>query len=126
MNVLSAVLLVVFAVLGIISLVRDISFYLFRYKNDNSIMFITPIEGKCDDAELMLRSAAAKVKWVSRGKYDYVICLDCDMDAETKKMCENICEEYGFAKLISKSEFLKLFQGNLISNSKEHTNINCN
>lgn len=110
MEILSAVLLVVFAVIGVISLVRDISLYLFRYKNDNSVMFVTPVEGKCDDAELMLRSAASKVKWVSRGKYDYVICLDCDMDDETKKICQNICEEYGFAKLISKKEFFELLK----------------
>lgn len=110
MEILSAVLLVVFAVIGVTSLVRDISLYLFRYKNDNSVMFVTPVEGKCDDAELMLRSAASKVKWVSRGKYDYVICLDCDMDEETKKICENICEEYGFAKLISKNEFFELLK----------------
>lgn len=110
MEVLSAVLLVVFAVIGVITIVRNISFYLFGYKNDNSIMFVTPIDGKCEDAELMLRSAAAKVKWVSRGKYDYVICLDCDMDEETKKICENICEEYGFAKIMSRNEFFKLIK----------------
>ena len=110
MEILSAVLLVVFAVIGVTSLVRDLSLYLFRYKNDNSVMFVTPVEGKCDDAELMLRSAASKVKWVSRGKYDYVICLDCDMDDETKKICQNICEEYGFAKLISKKEFFELLK----------------
>ena len=110
MEILSAVLLVVFAVIGVTSLVRDISLYLFRYKNDNSVMFVTPVEGKCDDAELMLRSAASKGKWVSRGKYDYVICLDCDMDDETKKICQNICEEYGFAKLISKKEFFELLK----------------
>ena len=110
MNVLSSVLLVVFAVIGVIAFVREISYYLFRYKNDNSIMFVTPIDGKCDDAEFMLRSAAAKVKWVSRGKHNYVICLDCDMDDETKRICENICNEYGFAKLISRNEFFELLK----------------
>lgn len=108
MNVLSAVLLVVFAVIGVIALIREISYYLFRYKKDNAVMFVTPVNGKCEDAEFMLRSAAAKVKWVSRGKNDYVICLDCDMDEETKKICENICNEYGFARLISKKEFLEM------------------
>lgn len=107
MNVFSAVLLVVFAVIGVTAFVRDISLYLFRYKNDNSIMFVTPIKGKCEDAELILRSAVTKVKWISKGKYNYVICLDCDMDEETKKICENICDEYGFAGLMSKKEFIE-------------------
>lgn len=107
MNVISAAILVIFAVIGVIALVRDLTYYLFRYKNDNSVMFVTPINGSCEDAELMLRSAAAKVRWVSRGRHDYVICLDCDMDDETREICEKICEEYGFAKLMNKKEFLE-------------------
>ena len=110
MDVLSAVILVVFAVIGVISVVRDLTCFLFRYKNDNSVMFVTPINGKCDDAELILRSAVAKVRWVSRGKHDYVICLDCDMDDETRQICENVCVDYGFAKLMSKNEFLELMK----------------
>ena len=110
MDVLSAVILVVFAVIGVISVGRDLPCFLFRYKNDNSVMFVTPINGKCDDAELILRSAVTKVRWVSRGKHDYVICLDCDMDDETRQFCEMVCEEYGFAKLMSKNEFLELMK----------------
>lgn len=110
MDVLSAIILVVFAVFGVISVVRDLTCFLFRYKNDNSVMFVAPINGKRDDAELILRSAVAKVRWVSRGKHDYVICLDCDMDDETRQICEKVCEEYGFAKLMSKNEFLEMMK----------------
>ena len=63
MNILSAVLLVVFAVMGIIAFVRELTCFLFRNKKNNTIMFVTPIKGKCEDAEYLLRSAAAKVKW---------------------------------------------------------------
>lgn len=109
METVSAVLLVVFAVIGVIALIREISFYLLRYKTNESVMFVTPISGKCEDAEMILRSAASKVKWISRGKHNYVICLDCDMDDETKRICENICKEYCFAKLMSKNEFFEKF-----------------
>lgn len=108
MDVVAAGLLIVFAVFGVISFVREISLFLFRYKKDNTVMFITPVNGKREDAEFMLRSAASKVKWVSRGKNDYVICLDCDMDEETRKVCENICKEYGFTRMVSKKEFLEM------------------
>ncbi len=110
MNVLSAVLLVVFAVIGVIAFVSEVSYYLFRYKKDNTVMFVTPVNGRCEDAEMMLRSAAAKVKWASRGKHSFVICLDCDMDDETKRICERICDDYGFAKLIDKNEFFELLK----------------
>lgn len=110
MDVLSAAILVIFAVIGVIAFVRSLTCFIFRYKYDNSVMFVTPINGKCEDAELILRSAAARVKWVSRGRHDCVICLDCDMDDETKQICEKICEEYGFAKLMSKNEFLEMMK----------------
>lgn len=108
MNAFAAGVIVVFAVFGVISFVRAVSLLLFRYKKDNTVMFVTPVDGKCEDAEFMLRSAASKVKWISRGKNDYVICLNCDMDEETKKVCENICKEYGFARIVSKKEFLEM------------------
>lgn len=108
MNVLSVILLVVFAVIGVISFVRDITFFIFRYKKDSTVMFITPLNGKCEDAEYMLRSAAAKIKWISGGKNDYMICLNCDMDDDTKEVCEKICKDYGFAKLLNKKEFIEM------------------
>ena len=108
MDVLSAVILVVFAVIGVITVVRDLTLFLFRNKNNNSVMFVTPVSGECEDAELVLRSAAARVRWISRGKHDYVICLDCDMDDETRQICEKICKEYGFSRLLSKAEFLEM------------------
>ena len=66
--------------------------------------------GKCENAEYILRSAAAKEKWISRGRNDCVICLDCGMDNETKRICQKICRDYGFAKLLTKQEFLKMIK----------------
>ena len=97
MNVVSAVFLVVFAVIGICAFVRELTFFLFRNR-------------KCENAEYILRSAAAKVKWISRGRNDCVICLDCGMDDETKRICQKICRDYGFAKLLTKQEFFKMIK----------------
>ena len=116
---LSAAFLVIFAVIGVIAFVREISYLIFKSKSDNSILFITPISGRCEDAEYMLRCAAAKVKWVSCGKNDYVICLDCNMDEETKIVCENICKEYGFVKMMSKNEFIKMLEQKNADSIKE-------
>ena len=99
MNVVSAVFLVVFAVIGICAFVRELTFFIFRNRKNNTVMFVAPISGKCENAEYILRSAAAKVKWISRGRNDCVICLDCGMDDETKRICQKICRDYGFAKL---------------------------
>lgn len=75
MNVVSAVFLVVFAVIGICAFVRELTFFLFRNRKNNTVMFVAPVSGKCENAEYILRSAAARVKWISRGRNDCVICL---------------------------------------------------
>ncbi len=107
MNVVSIVLLVIFAVMGVIAFIREVAMLMFRYKGDNTVMFITPIKKNTADAEFVLRSAVARVRWIGAGRHSYVVCLDCDMDENTKRICERICKEYGFAKLMSKSELLK-------------------
>lgn len=74
-------------------------------------MFVAPVSGKCENAEYILRSAAARVKWISRGRNDCVICLDCGMDDETKRnLPKNYVRDYGFAKLLTKQEFLKMIK----------------
>ena len=110
MNVVSAVFLVVFAVIGICAFVREFTIFLFRSRKNNTVMFVAPISGKCENAEYILRSAAARVKWISRGRNDCVICLDFGMDGETKRICQKICSDYGFAKLLTKQEFFEMIK----------------
>lgn len=110
MNVFSAVFLVVFAVLGVIAFLKELNCFIFKNKNIDALILVVPIKGKQDDAEYVLRSAAARIKWISRGRQDRLICLDCDMDEETRKICEGICKEYGFAGLMNKKDFLKALE----------------
>lgn len=108
MKLFSVVFLVVFAVIGIIAFIKEISCFLLRSKKDGTVIFVTPIGKNCENAEFLLRSAAARVKWLSRGKNDCVICLDCDMDDETKKICEKISNDYGFIKIVGKNDFFDI------------------
>lgn len=100
----------IFSANGRPMLLQELTFFLFRNKKNNTVMFVAPVSGKCENAEYILRSAAAKVKWISRGRNDCVICLDCCMDNETKRICQKICRDYGFAKLLTKQEFLKMIK----------------
>lgn len=110
MNVFSAVFLVVFAVFGVIAFLKELTGFVFRNKSSDAVVFIAPINKNQDDAEYILRSVAARIKWISRGKSDSLICLDCDMDEETRRICESICNEYGFAKLMNKKEFFEALE----------------
>lgn len=84
------------AVLGLVDLIRIIICKLFKNKGDKELIILVPIRGGKEDAEIMLRSAATKAQWVYSGSIEKVICLNCGVDEETKKICINICNDYPF------------------------------
>ena len=57
-------------------------------------MTIVPICGHNEEAEYLLRSAAARVKWADNGRERRVICLDCGMDLETRMICEKLVHSF--------------------------------
>ena len=105
MNILSAVLLVVFAAIGVCAVVRELSMRMFTDKTACSVLLITPV-GETENAEFALRSAAAKLRW-GRGCRSCAVCLDAELDDETRGICETICREYGFLKLMTKEELMR-------------------
>lgn len=96
---LSALLDIIFiflSVVGLIELIRIFLCRLFKTKNDNSIVILVPIKCSASDAEILLRSAAAKATWVYCGAIERVVCLDCTADKETRDICKKICNDYPF------------------------------
>lgn len=102
MNVVSAVILVVLAVIGAAAVVRELSLRLFSYRGEHSVLLVTPVNDG-ENAEFVLRSAAEKLRW-GRGRRSCAVCLDCELDEYTRKICETVCRDYGFLKLITKEE----------------------
>ena len=102
MNVISAIILVVLAVIGAATVAKEVSQRLFRIRADCSVLLITPVDS-AENAEMVLRSAANRLKW-GRSRSDCDVCLDCDIDAQTRRICETVCREYGFLRLMTKDE----------------------
>ena len=102
MNVISAVILAVLAVIGASTVIKAFSQWLFRVREDCSVLLITPVDS-AENAEMVLRSAASRLNW-GRSRSDCAVCLDCDIDDETRRICETVCREYGFLRLMTKEE----------------------
>lgn len=107
MNIVSAVIIVFFAVAGLIAVFREISLRLFTCREECTVMYITNINANDDNIEFVLRSALAKRRWSADKNAVYTICLNCRLNENTRKICERICREYGFSRLMTKDEFLK-------------------
>lgn len=106
MYIVSSVILVVFAIFGVIAFVREVTFKIFARKSDSSIIVITPVN-KNDEPEFVLRGALARLRWGGKCK-DVSICLNLPLNAQTKKICRSVCHEYGFKGMITRAEAMKI------------------
>lgn len=91
-------------IIGIVEIVEIIARTIIRTRKDTSIM-VLPIKGHSEDVEYLLRSAAVKVKYMRGLNKPKVICLDCGMDEETRKICTLISNDYKFMEVKTLSEF---------------------
>ena len=107
MNVVSAVIIVVLAVVGLAAVFREISLRLFCCKEECTVMYITHIRSDCENIEFVLRSVLAKRRWNGDKNSVRAVCVSCPLDEKTRKICEGVCREYGFKNLMTKDEFLK-------------------
>lgn len=107
MNAIAVSILIIFAVIGIIHTVKELTYFLYRNNNQSNIVILTPIKGSNENAEYILRGAAEKIRWLCKNRNDSILCIDCNMNKETREICETLCREYGFIKLIDKSEIEK-------------------
>ena len=93
------ILFIILAIIGLIDLVRMVALFFLRTESDKNMLFVIPIEGHNEEAEALLRHAAARVKWFGGGRFRKIVCLDCGMDAETRKICELVCKDYPFFEI---------------------------
>ena len=111
MRLLYEIILLVLCVIGLTETVRFLIFRLITTKNKHDCLYIVlPMSGKWEDAENRIRCIAARLKWGIQTDVHQMICLDCGIDDETKKICEKIAAEDAFVTLQTKEEFERKMQ----------------
>lgn len=92
------VVFVILSILGLVSIVRKIIMWLLKY-DDGEIITVIPIKGHCENIEYRIRCAYERANWSSENHR--IICLDKGMDAETRILCNKICNRFGIELIIS-------------------------
>lgn len=106
MNVVSGVILVVLAVIGAAAVLREIALRLFCGKSDCTVMFVTHIKAGEENIEQALRGALSRQRWSGLNCVS-TVCVDAVLDEKSRRICETVCRDYGYEKLMTKEEFLK-------------------
>lgn len=106
MNILSICIVTVFALWGFAQCIKSLVLF-FTQKSGpavNSVLLI-PIDGTCEQAEYILRSAAEDFKWTKHNPFKKIICLCTNTDLQTKRICETVCSEYSFMEFYEETYF---------------------
>lgn len=106
------IVLIVLVIVGLVEIFRVFVFMLFKTKQENEIMILVPICGHNEKAEIILRSAAARVDWLDELRKQKVVCLNLGMDSETLKICNIVSREYEFMEVCDLEQFEKKLKYN--------------
>lgn len=86
-------------VLGAVEAVRLVVFALLRTRKKGKVCFLLTFHGHEEEAEMALRAAVQRLKWMGGREEKQVLCLDCGMDEETRRICEAMAREYDIIEL---------------------------
>ena len=99
LDMISKIILVLFVIIGLTEFCRILIMWLYRPKHSEKITIVVSIHGHQEDAEFILRSAVEKVRWMGGPEQKQLICVDCGMDDETRKICQMISNQYSFVEI---------------------------
>lgn len=103
-EIIAAVSVVFFAIIGFVTFIRTIIFRLYKPKSENSMLIIGTKDKSTEDIEYTLISWAQRVKWLGKGALNSIIIADSGLDTESKEICRRICKEYEFMQVVEVSE----------------------
>ena len=111
MQLFSAVILVVLAVIGAAGVIRTVSRKLFNGKFTQNVYVVIPMRKDAQCAEQTLRGVAVQLgEGICRRAE--VVCLDCGADAETKEICQKFSRGYPQITLMTPREFMRRIMDN--------------
>ena len=105
LTVIFFIIYTLFAAVGLSEICKLLIINLFNARGDNSMYMVVPIKGHNEKAEYILRSACSKIKWINALRGQKLICLNYNMDEETKKICEKVAKQHNIIEIMDINQF---------------------
>lgn len=74
--------------------------------NENLSILLIPIKGHTENAEFILKNTILKYNFFKSYKNTIIVCLDLNMDYETRQICNIISSKYNYVYVLTPEEFL--------------------
>ncbi len=91
LGIMLKVLLIVLALIGLLEILRTFIFWMLKTKNPGRLFLVLSFRGHDEQAEIALRSAAERAKWI--GENVQIVCVDLGMDEQTRRVCKMASED---------------------------------
>lgn len=115
LEVVLSIFVLCLAVVGLVEVGRVISISFFnKNDNDGNAIFLIPIYGHNEEAEMILRSAISNASWLSNMGNRRIVCLDLGMDDETYRICEIISKKSEMVEIYSLEEFNEVMEQSIV------------
>ncbi len=106
MNYVFLVILIFFASIGVSTLTLHILYHFSKVKDENSTILVIPDINKNLDVEFTLRSLISKIRLLGC-PIQSIICIDENLDTDTKKRISLMAKDFSYLKLMTKEEYKK-------------------
>lgn len=84
---------------------------LLRPRHHSAVTILLSVRGHEEDIEYTLKSLIAQYQWAGDSRQSCrIVCLDHQMDEETKFICERICQHYPFVKICNPEQACELLE----------------
>lgn len=101
MGVVSAVMIVLLSIFGVVEVIRKIVFWTLKTENASEFSVVV-IPENAEDCEYLIRSAAEKMRWLDFDEPARLICINEKEDPEIDSICEALSGKYPYLT-VSKS-----------------------
>lgn len=106
MGVFKYTIIMLFAFIGIVSIIKSIILYLCKDTNTLYTLVI-PIDNNCDNPEQVIRNAAMYVHWSDKKQFGKIYCIGHKLDFDKREICMRTCEEYSNTEYFDVNNFEK-------------------
>lgn len=107
LETIATIVFALLAIAGAADLVRHLAHWMLKTEKSGTVFIFVPVRGHEEQAEMMLTSALEKLQWIP-GDDKKVICIDCEMDEETGKICRIIAAQNFALQVCTPSEVNEL------------------
>lgn len=96
--------LAILMVIGLTEVFRGLCGWLFKTRLKGKIVYVLPVSGHEEEAEMALRGAIHRLQWVPGKEEIHILCVNSGMDEETEAVCRKTAEHCRAVSICEKEE----------------------